>query len=376
MDKSRSNPILFDNPRIVPKMVVEKSDDPTTLAEQSLTFFFDGSLDTFAKLLVLEFFLPSIYLQRMDYYGPLIYPDPDLLDKQIVRYSLTKNPHLQVPLGLFEPRLSANSKEAFKEIEDAEGILRSVNNLVDSIECVLKALPSKNLEKSNGENYRKRIQQLKGLCSERRNNADRALQALNRQLDYLTKRHAIRESKAIKTLTILASIYLPLSLSASILGMQSPFKAIAHDSTSSPQDLTGTNLLFDFFGVFIGLSSGTIFILYGIRLGLWAKSTGLGMLSKQFSGQFSILHYGRRWRYGGRSGNVFEVIRVSTAWWIGAGFCITLLTIFLVGMLRTAQSAWDTARWMFATYCIVSGVLFGLYFGTYWFLHLKNIRGW
>jgi hypothetical protein len=174
---------------------------------------------------------------------------------------------------------------------------------------VLKALHPKNLAKSNDENYLKRIQELEGLYSEHRTDAQRGLDALNRQLDYLKKRHAFRESKAIKTLTKFASIYLHLSLSASILGMQSPFKAIAHDLTSSPQDLTRTNLLFDFFDVFIGLSSGTVFILYSIKLGLWAKSTRLGMLTQQFSGAFSILYCGRRWRYGGVGGNIFEVIR-------------------------------------------------------------------
>lgn len=343
------------------------------LAGTSWTSLSDGSVDTFAKLLVLEFFLASIYLQRVDYYGPLIYPE--LPEKTKVKFSLVKNPHLQVPLGLFEPRLSAKSTEAFKEIEDAEGILRSVNNLVDSIEWVLRALEQTNVAESASKEYEIRLQRLNGLCLERRSNAQRALDALNRQLDYLTKRHAIRESKSIKVLTILASLYLPLSLSASVLGMQSPFKMIAHDTTSTPQDLDGSNLLFDFFGVFIGLSTATIFILYGIKLGLWVKSDGLGMLSKQFSGPFSIFYYGRRWRYGGLGGKVFEVIRVLTTWWIGAGFCVTLLVIFLVGMLRTAQNAWDTARWMFATYLVVGGVLLGLYFGIYWSLYYKTFRG-
>jgi len=64
-----------------------------------------------------------------------------LPEKDVLKYSLTKNPHLQVPLGLFEPRLSVKSGEAFKEIEDAEGILRSVNNLVDSIKFTAQHRP-------------------------------------------------------------------------------------------------------------------------------------------------------------------------------------------------------------------------------------------
>ena len=132
VNKSRDNDIHFQNPRSISSI----------LAGTSLTSHSDGSVDTFAKLLVLDFFLASIYLQRVDYYGPLIYSQ--LPEKEMLKVSLTKNPHLQVPLGLFEPRLSAKSKEAFKEIEHAEGILRSVKNLVDSIQFVVTALKPNN----------------------------------------------------------------------------------------------------------------------------------------------------------------------------------------------------------------------------------------
>ena len=336
----------------------------------------DGSLDTFAKLLILDFFVASIYLQRVDYYGSLIYPD--LPEKEFLKFSLTKNPHLQVPLGLFEPRLSAKSREAFREIEFAEGILKSVDNLVDSIEFVVAALETNSAADKQhpaSKDYERRMQKLKGVCSERRSNAQRALAALNRQLDYLTKKHAIREAKAIRVLTILASLYLPLSLAASLLGMQTPFREVAHTKTENDRSLVGTNLLFDFLGVFIWLATSTIFILHAIRLGLWLKSNGLGRLSKFFSGPFSIFYYGKRWRFGGKGGNFFELVRVATAWWVGVGFCITLLVIFFVGMLRTAQNAWDTAKWMFVTYLLVSGVLFGCYVGTYSYLYSKKVRG-
>jgi hypothetical protein len=203
---SSEDDILFENPRSISKI-----QDGT-----SWTSLSDGSLDTFAKLLVLDFFLASIYLQPVDYYRPLIYPQ--LPKKQVLTFPPTKNPHLQVPLGLFEPRLSAESREAFKEIEDAEGILRSVINLQDSIRWVLATLKPTIIagtQQPRREDHARRVQVLEALCLERGENARRAVEALNRQLDYLTKRHAIREAKAIKILTILASLYLPLSLSAS-----------------------------------------------------------------------------------------------------------------------------------------------------------------
>lgn len=367
--KSRGGDIPFRNPRAISKI----------LAGKSCTTLSDGSRSTFAKLLVLDFFLASIYLQPVDHYAPIIYPQ--LPEKEVLKYSLTKNPHLHVPLGLFEPRLTAKSKEAFKEIEDAEGILRSVTNSVDSIDFVIAALkPNKvvNTQQPVLEFRERRMQELKKLCLERSRNAERALDALNRQLDYLAKRHSIREAKSIKTLTILASLYLPLSLAACILSMQTPFRAVAHTKTprdqDAGQDLVGTNLLFDFFGVFIALATGTIFVLYGIRLGIWLKLHGLGMLSKNFSGPFSIFYYGRRWRFGGKKGRIFDIIRITTAWWIGAGFCITLPTIFIVGMLRTAQSAWAIARWMFMGYCVGSGVLLGTCVGMYCYLHKKHLQ--
>ena len=277
ISKSHDNDIHFQNPRSISSI----------LAGTSWTSLSDGSVDTFAKPLALDFFLASIYLQRVDYYGPLIYSQ--LPEKEVLKFSLTKNPHLQVPLGLFEPRLSAESVEVFKEIEHAEGILRSVKNLVDSIEFVVAALKpslSAGTQQPVRRVFVRRMQELEGLCLERRRNAQRVLEALNRQLDYLTKWHAIRDSKAIKIPTILASVYLPLSLLASVLGMQSPFKQIVHTKTSSEPDWVGTNLLFDFFGVFIGLATGTVFILNAIRLGLWLQSEGLGIISKNFSGPF------------------------------------------------------------------------------------------
>ena len=360
-NKSRDNDILFQNPRSVSNI----------LAGTSWTSLSDGTVETFAKLLVLDFFFASIYLQPVDYYSSLIYPK--LPEKEILRVAITKNPHLQVPLGLFEPRLSAKSREAFKEIEHAEGILRSVNNLVDSIDFVVAALKSGTSQPVH-KDYERRMHNLEGLCKERGSNAQRALNALERQLDYLTKRHSIREAKAIKILTILASLYLPLSLAASVLGMQTPFKAVAHTKTLVDQSLLGTNLLFDFFGVFIGLATVTIFILYAIKLGLWLKSEGLGVISRYLSSPFSIWYYGKKWRFGGTGGRVFEFTRVVTRWWVGAGMCITLLVIFLVGMLHSAQVAWDTAKWMFTTYLGFSGVLFACYAGTYCFLYYKMFK--
>ncbi|KAI0203397.1 hypothetical protein F4808DRAFT_43416 [Astrocystis sublimbata] len=369
----------FDNPRSFSSIE----------AGTSWTSFSTGSLERFAQLLVLDFFVASIYLQPVDYYEKLIYAQVSQekeKKREVLNLSLTKNPHLQVPLGLFEPRLSARSKEAFKEIEDAEGILRSIDNLVDSIEYIISMLDSNKRSNSKpadeGDHKRRRdctirIRVLKGLCSERRNNAKRALDALNRQLDYLTKRHAIREAKSIRILTILASFYLPLSLSASLLGMQSPFKDIAHDRRLDEDSarLVGTNLLFDFFGLFVVLSTGTLFIVYAIRLVFWLHMKGSGLLPKQFSGPFSIVDYGKRWQFSGLPGKFLKHFGAATKLLIGGVFGVVLLVIFLMGMLKNAQSAWDTAKWFFTAYSGLSGLLVVVYVGLYSILYRQKLGG-
>src|SRR5271168_1922732 len=79
INKSRDNDIHFQNPRSISKI----------LAGTSWTSLSDGSVETFAKLLVLDFFLASIYLQPVDYYSPLIYSQ--LPEKELLKISLTKN---------------------------------------------------------------------------------------------------------------------------------------------------------------------------------------------------------------------------------------------------------------------------------------------
>ncbi|KAK2594587.1 hypothetical protein QQS21_007717 [Conoideocrella luteorostrata] len=367
----------FENPRSITKM----------LNGTSWTCFYDGTLETFAKLVILDFFEASIYLQPVNYYEDLIYPK--VLENEGFKILAAHNPHLQVPLGLFEPRLSAKSREAFKEIEDAEGILRNVNNLVDSIVFVTKTLRSKSKKSSSGtqqklQEYKRRMQDLEGLRSERCSNADRALNALNRQLDYLTKRHAISEAKAIRILTILASFYLPLSLAASLLGMQTPFRQVAHDVSASDDksDLVGTNLLFDFFGVYVVLATSTVLIVHIIRFGLWVKMSGLDewsqrlrILPRYFSGQFSILSYDKRWRFDGNGGVFFKYVRILTRWWIGLGLGVLLLVIFIKGMLRDSQNAWNYAQWGFIAYLAVSVIFLVLYAVTYGYLYHNTFGG-
>ncbi len=357
--------ILFRNPRCISNL----------LAGTSLTYFSDGSLDTFVKLLTLDFFLTSIYLQPSDCYGSLLYPH--LPEKQVMKFPLAKNPHLQAPLA-FEAQLSTKASWAFREIEGTDGILRNVNNLVFSIRFVIASLKPNytgDTRQSTQADFERAIRAVEELYSERQGNVEKALEALTRQLDYLTRRAAIREAGATRMLTVLATLYLPLSLSAALLSMSSPFKQVAHDKPNDDQDLTGTNLLFDFFGLFIVLATATITVPYVFRLGIWLKSNGPGLFSKDVNGSFSLFSYGKRWRFGGRGGRIFEMLYLLTTWWISVGLGVTLLVIFCVAMLRTARDSWETAKWMLITYLAISGALLACTIGIYQFMRRKRFRG-
>ena len=103
------------------------------------------------------------------------------------------------------------------------------------------------------------------------------------------------------------------------------------------------------------------------------KSNGLGLLSESLTGPFSIFQYGKQWRFGGRGGWWFRRIHVVMAWWLGPGFCIVLLVTFMKGMLLDAQNAWDTARYLFATYITGGGLLISFYFVFYYILCRKRL---
>jgi hypothetical protein len=99
------------------------------------------------------------------------------------------------------------------------------------------------------QDYRKRILVLKHLCSARLSNAERYIERLNRSFEAENKFLNIQESTSVKRLTMLASIFLPLSLSASLLSMQTRFKDL-------------DSLIWDFFGVFCIIASTTIVIYF------------------------------------------------------------------------------------------------------------------
>jgi len=126
--------------------------------------------------------------------------------------------------------------------------------------------------------------------------------------------------------------------------MQSPFKLVVANKTNKDIDTTGTDLFFDFLGLFVTLGSITVFIVQAIKLGMYLRTNGSEFISKIVSDPFSIFSYGKKWKFAGKKGKWFKRLRWFSSFWIGAGVLVTLLVIFVVGMLRTAESAWTTAR--------------------------------
>jgi hypothetical protein len=335
------------------------------LGDESLISLSDGSSETFSKLLVLDFFLASVYLQPVDFHGSL--SNAEVPEKATIQPPLVDDSRLQVPLGLVKPGPSTNIKSAVEEMRNAEDIVRSVSNVVEPIQYVTETVErDDNPQKiwPQRRNCMRRMDKLRGLCQERSRNSQRNLEGLSRQLDYLAKENEIRETELVKILTILASIYLPLSLSASLLGMQYPFKLVAHDHVQEGDDryLVGTNLLFDFFGISLGLGTVTVFIFWTIRFALWFRVKGLKLLADKLLGRHSKFLYGKQWDNQDRQhqdwGNLFfGFLYRLTRLWIGAEFLLALPAVFLVGMLGSAQVAWNAAKWTFTAYVAGGGAL-------------------
>jgi hypothetical protein len=202
-------------------------------------------------------------------------------------------------------------------------------------------------------------------------NTERALSALSRQLGNLTNINSLRESKAIGVLTILATLFLPLSLSASVLGMQTPFKLIAHSQTEDDLDLLHTNLLYDFFGIFIVLAAGTIFALLAIRVGLWLQRSSFNFVWELFGGPYSLVSYGKRWRYENPEGGLFEILRNTTVWYFSAATCIYLMVSFIEGMLQSGPKDYFTLEPAALFY--MGGIPLALCLGTFLWLRYRTM---
>ncbi|KAG9495374.1 hypothetical protein J7337_013618 [Fusarium musae] len=95
--------------------------------------------------------------------------------------------------------------------------------------------------------------ELRGLCREAREQLQNFSDRLDHDLKYLELARNINQNRGVQQLTLLATIFLPLSLAAGVLSMQTRFKDL------------GT-LLYDFFGVVVLLAAIVLIIMILLSL--------------------------------------------------------------------------------------------------------------
>jgi hypothetical protein len=153
--------------------------------------------------------------------------------------------------------LNNSCERIMAEIFDLQ---ETINFLLDSILKIWNPTTSKSAAPNDKQIDMERVFELRERCRKRLNNVQRVIEAVNRDFEAQNKVLNIQESISVKRLTILASIYLPLSLSTSLLSMQTRFIHL-------------NLLLYDFLGVFTIIGSATLLLFVVVRAILTLKSS-------------------------------------------------------------------------------------------------------
>jgi hypothetical protein len=233
----------FEPPRLTNNM----------LSKNRWTFFANGTTKHFIKLLVLEFLTSGIYIQ----------------DESLFPFFSNRNltaaycPDIALVLG-FQTTQIPDVDDFVELMYKYESLLKTVQELTDAVEFLVNSISrshnTSSLLEPEDVALTERIFVLRNICSQRLKNVQRHIEQANRIFEATNKALNIRESISVKRLTILASIFLPLSLASSLLSMQTRL-------------INLHLLLYDFLGVFFLVSSLAILIYFSVRVVLKLKST-------------------------------------------------------------------------------------------------------
>lgn len=212
----------------------------------------DGNRTRFVKLIVLEFFFSSIYLSPRAYLevwstDRSFWPQASIILGSQETEELTAEEYIGT-LGCCEDALT-----------ELQHLSEAVNFVIDMLLREAPAMEMVHVDRSNSKDTFQTIDNhvewiiLQRLCHQRCRNVERYIERLNRRFEGQNKYLNIRESKSVKTLTVLATIFLPLSLSTSILSMQTRFVDL-------------NLLLYDFLGVFVIIGSLAVIMLLILKL--------------------------------------------------------------------------------------------------------------
>jgi CorA-like Mg2+ transporter protein len=230
-------------------------------ARNSFTTLGNGARDQFTELLVLDFLASSIYLS----------PGRELKAMMKTKDYTTGWSGAKIILGGLGIT-AKNVHEYVQSLRHCETVLQDLEELSEAIDFVIEVFTYSKDKATIPQNTKdndlntldgERILTLQKLCKQRLNNTKRCIERLNRTFEGQNKALNIQESISVKRLTILASIFLPLSLSSSILSMQTRF-------------INLHLLLYDFLGVFVIVSALALLIYFLVRSILKLKATKLG----------------------------------------------------------------------------------------------------
>lgn len=177
--------------------------------------------------------------------------------------------------------------------------------------------------------------EIRGLSKEIKGCIERLSVSLEHDLKFLSLRREMKQTSNVQQLTILATIFLPLSLSAGVLSMQTRFKDL------------GT-LLYDFFGVVVLLGALVVPLLLFLSFIKLATDHILVNLDLQMTSGRTV----RSYRYVRKYAAPFL--------WLGlALLAILILISFIIGMflnvgLGAKILGYGVAIFSFPAFCVIS----------------------
>ncbi|KAK7909206.1 hypothetical protein PG985_015084 [Apiospora marii] len=148
-----------------------------------------------------------------------------------------------------------NDAYIYKELSsNARQLVTTVESLLLSLNSTIPSIASDSLQ----QRVRAINAETQGLCSNVTFEVDQLTQDLEHHLKFLELRRGVQESGSLWVLSILASVFLPLSLASSILSMQTRFIDLGV-------------LLYDFCGVVVLLITLVAVLIALVRVSIWVQ---------------------------------------------------------------------------------------------------------
>jgi hypothetical protein len=206
-----------------------------------------------------------------------------------------------------DPRSSKLQEWHLYRIMDDAVLYKKVAHIGVDLVAMLESLLDLNMALATDMSQKSQLStlaaELRGCCRDVRQLLSRPTDALQESLKYLDLSRSMNETKSVQKLTLLATIFLPPSLSAGILSMQSRFKDLGE-------------VLYDFVGVVVLL--GFIAV---VLLAFFAVLTTIREGESMLRGVKIYAWYIR------------PVLQISAVVILSTYFCL-VLSSFLVGMFK------------------------------------------